>query len=64
MSATNFTASSYSQVIKTAIHKSYLVVDGVKFGENNSINEARLLRHGVVCQSLIELYLRTQGKGS
>lgn len=36
----------------------YLVIDGVKLSENNPINEARLVRHGVVCQSLIELYLR------
>lgn len=40
---------------KTLTH---LIIDGVKLGENNSIDEARLVRHGVVCQSLVELYLR------
>ena len=38
----------------------YLVVNGVKLGENNSINEPRPVRHGVVGQSLVELHLRTQ----
>lgn len=42
----------------------YLVINGVKLSENNSVNEARLVRHGVVCKCLIELYLRTQGKES
>lgn len=40
----------------------YLVINGVELRENNSINEARLFRHGVISQSLIELYLRTQGR--
>lgn len=35
----------------------YLVINSVKLGENNSINEARLVRHGVVCQSLVKLHL-------
>lgn len=42
----------------------YLVVDGVKLGEHNSVDEARLVRHGVVRQGLIELYLRTRGNES
>lgn len=40
--------------------KTHLVVDGVKLCENYSINEARLVGHGVVCQSLIKLNLRTK----
>lgn len=38
----------------------YLVIYGVELGENYSIDEARLVRHGMVSQSLIELHLRTQ----
>lgn len=38
----------------------YLVINGVKFGENNAVNETGLVRHGMVCQSLIELHLGTQ----
>ena len=34
-----------------------LVVDGVKLGENDPVDEARLVRHGVVRQGLVELHL-------
>lgn len=36
-----------------------LVVDGVKLGEDDSIDQAGLVGHGVVRQGLIKLNLRT-----
>lgn len=36
----------------------YLVIDGIKLGEHNSINEPGRLGHGVVSQGLVELDLR------
>lgn len=38
-----------------------LIVDGVELGEDDPVDEAGLLRHGVVGQSLIKLHLRTRG---
>lgn len=36
----------------------YFVVDGVKFGEDDSIDQAGFVGHGVVRQGLIKLNLR------
>lgn len=41
----------------------YLVINGVKLGEDDSIDEAGLVGHGVVRQGLIKLNLRTRAGG-
>lgn len=39
--------------------RTYLVIDGVELGEDDPIDEAGLVGHGVVRQGLIELHLRS-----
>lgn len=39
--------------------RTYLVINGVELGEDDPIDEAGLVGHGVVRQGLIELHLRS-----
>ena len=43
----------YAEILPLFI--TYLVINGIKLGEQNAVNQARVFSHGEISQSLVEL---------